>query len=75
MSKFAGGQNGYGVFPFNNTQNTSTGKGTNYNLNYGFGVRLDIDFRVSKGGKLADGADGKDVTFNFSGDDDLGLYR
>lgn len=74
LSKFAGGQNGYGVFPFNNTQNTSTGKGTNYNLNYGFGVRLDIDFRVPKGGKLADGADGKDVTFNFSGDDDLWVY-
>lgn len=74
LSKFAGGQDGYGVFPFNNTQNTSTGKGTNYNLNYGFGVRLDIDFRVPKGGKLADGADGKDVTFNFSGDDDLWVY-
>ena len=74
LSKFDGGQNGYGVFPFNNTQNTSTGKGTNYNLNYGFGVRLDIDFRVPKGGKLADGADGKDVTFNFSGDDDLWVY-
>lgn len=69
-----GGTNGYGIFPFNNTQNTSTGKGTNCNLNYGFGVRLDIDFRVPKGGKLADGADGKDVTFNFTGDDDLWVY-
>lgn len=74
LSKFAGGQDGYGVFPFNNTQNTSAGKGTNCNLNYGFGVRLDIDFRVPKGGKLADGADGKDVTFNFTGDDDLWVY-
>lgn len=74
LSKFAGGQDGYGVFPFNNTQNTSTGKGTNSNLDYGFGVRLDIDFRVPKGGKLADGADGKDVTFNFTGDDDLWVY-
>lgn len=74
LGKFGGTENGYGVFPFNNTQNTSTGKGTNYNLNYGFGVRLDIDFRVPKGGKLADGADGKDVTFNFTGDDDLWVY-
>lgn len=74
LSKFAGGQDGYGVFPFNNTQNTSAGKGTNCNLNYGFGVRLDIDFRVPKGGKLADGADGKDVTFDFTGDDDLWVY-
>lgn len=74
LGKFGGTENGYGVFPFNNTQNTSAGKGTNCNLNYGFGVRLDIDFRVQKGGKLADGADGKDVTFNFTGDDDLWVY-
>lgn len=71
LSKFAGGQDGYGVFPFNNTQNTSAGKGTNCNLNYGFGVRLDIDFRVPKDGMLADN---KPVTFDFSGDDDLWVY-
>lgn len=71
LSKFAGGQDGYGVFPFNNTQNTSAGKGTNCNLNYGFGVRLDIDFRVPKDGMLADN---KPATFNFSGDDDLWVY-
>lgn len=71
LSKFAGGQDGYGVFPFNNTQNTSAGKGTNCNLNYGFGIRLDIDFRVPKNGLLADN---KPATFNFSGDDDLWVY-
>lgn len=71
LRKFGGTENGYGVFPFNNTQNTSTGKGTNYNLNYGFGVRLDIDFRVPKDGLLADN---KPATFNFSGDDDLWVY-
>lgn len=71
LGKFGGTENGYGVFPFNNTQNTSTGKGTNYNLNYGFGVRLDIDFRVPKDGLLADN---KPATFNFSGDDDLWIY-
>lgn len=71
LSKFAGGQDGYGVFPFNNTQNTSAGKGTNCNLNYGFGVRLDIDFRVPKDGMLADN---KPATFNFTGDDDLWVY-
>lgn len=71
LSKFAGGQDGYGVFPFNNTQNTSAGKGTNDNLDYGFGIRLDIDFRVPKGGTLTNG---KDVTFNFTGDDDLWVY-
>lgn len=71
LSKFAGGQDGYGVFPFNNTQNTSAGKGTNCNLNYGFGIRLDIDFRVPKDGMLADN---KPVTFDFTGDDDLWVY-
>lgn len=71
LSKFAGGQDGYGVFPFNNTQNTSSGKGTNDNLDYGFGIRLDIDFRVPKKGLLADD---KPATFNFSGDDDLWAY-
>lgn len=66
-----GGTNGYGIFPFNNTSATSSGKGTNDNLDYGFGIRLDIDFRVPKDGKLANN---KDVTFNFSGDDDLWVY-
>lgn len=71
LGKFGGTENGYGVFPFNNTQNTSTGKGTNDNLDYGFGIRLDIDFRVPKDGLLADN---KPATFNFSGDDDLWVY-
>lgn len=71
LGEFGGTENGYGVFPFNNTQNTSTGKGTNCNLNYGFGVRLDIDFRVPKDGMLADN---EPATFNFSGDDDLWVY-
>lgn len=66
-----GGTNGYGIFPFNNTSNTSSGKGTNSNLDYGFGIRLDIDFRVPKDGLLADD---KPATFNFSGDDDLWVY-
>jgi len=66
-----GGTNGYGIFPFNNTTATSSGKGTNSNLDYGFGIRLDIDFRVPKDGLLADD---KPATFNFSGDDDLWVY-
>lgn len=71
LGKFGGTENGYGIFPFNNTSNTSSGKGTNSNLNYGFGVRLDIDFRVPKNGLLADD---EPATFNFSGDDDLWVY-
>lgn len=71
LGKFGGTENGYGVFPFNNTSNTSSGKGTNDNLDYGFGIRLDIDFRVPKNGLLADN---EPATFNFSGDDDLWVY-
>lgn len=71
LTNFGGESNGYGIFPFNNTSNTSSGKGTNSNLDYGFGIRLDIDFRVPKDGMLADN---KPATFNFSGDDDLWVY-
>lgn len=87
LTNFGGTQgNGYGIFPFNNTTgkgsdaqkndtlntiDTSAGKGTSYNHNYGFGIRLDIDFRVPKDGLLADN---KPATFNFSGDDDLWVY-
>lgn len=71
LTNFGGKSNGYGIFPFNNTSNTSSGKGTNSNLDYGFGIRLDIDFRVPKDGMLADN---KPATFNFSGDDDLWVY-
>lgn len=87
LTSFGGTQgNGYGIFPFNNTTgkgsdaqkndelntiDTSAGKGTSYNHNYGFGIRLDIDFRVPKDGLLADDTP---ATFNFSGDDDLWVY-
>lgn len=87
LTNFGGTQgNGYGIFPFNNTTgkgsdaqkndtlntiDTSAGKGTSYNHNYGFGIRLDIDFRVPKDGLLADN---EPATFNFSGDDDLWVY-
>lgn len=86
LTNFGGESNGYGIFPFNNTTgkgsdaqkndtlntiDTSAGKDTSYNHNYGFGIRLDIDFRVPKGGTLTNG---KDVTFNFTGDDDLWVY-
>lgn len=87
LTNFGGTQgNGYGIFPFNNTTgkgsdaqkndtlntiDTSAGKGTSYNHNYGFGIRLDIDFRVPKDGLLADN---ESATFNFSGDDDLWVY-
>lgn len=71
LANFGGSSNGYGIFPFNNTSSTSSGKGTNYNQDYGFGIRLDIDFRVPAGGKLSNG---QDVAFDYTGDDDLWVF-
>ncbi len=60
-----GSDKGVGYFPFEN-----------YNgKQYGFGTEFDIDFYMSDTGKLtaADGTQ-KDITFNFSGDDDVWVY-
>ena len=66
-----GSDNGVGFFPFE--QFTDTSK-TNTNK-YGFGTEFDIDFYMSETGRLetTDGK-GKDITFNFSGDDDVWVY-
>lgn len=64
-----GTDNGVGFFPFDQyTGATNTNK-------YGFGTEFDIDFYMSETGRLetTDG-DGKDITFNFSGDDDVWVY-
>lgn len=61
--------NGVGFFPFEQfTGATNTHK-------YGFGTEFDIDFYMSETGRLetTDGL-GKDITFNFSGDDDVWVY-
>lgn len=64
-----GTDNGVGFFPFEQyTGATNTNK-------YGFGTEFDIDFYMLETGRLetTDG-DGKDITFNFSGDDDVWVY-
>lgn len=74
LSKFGGTSNGYGIFPFNNTAATSGGKASNYNIDYGFGIRLDIDFRVPKNGTVDGSTNGQPVLFEYLGDDDLWVY-
>ena len=55
-----------GIFPFNKgVNNPGNGK-----LDYGFGIKLDMDFRVPEGGKNGN----EDVKFEYSGDDDLWVY-
>ncbi len=64
---------GKGIFPFNNASNTNKGdKDSNENLNYGFGIRMDIDFRVPKGGVIPNTS--TPIEFDFTGDDDLWVY-
>lgn len=64
-----GNDKGVGFFPFDKTA------ATNNSNKYGFGTEFDIDFYMSETGKLtaADGTQ-KDITFNFSGDDDVWVY-
>jgi len=65
---------GYGFFPFNTSsiKNTEVGR---YNVNYGFGMRVDIPFNLNENGTILD-KDGHevDVHFNFSGDDDVWVF-
>lgn len=49
-------------------------RGGNDNLDFGFGVRLDIDFRVPENGTVDGTESGEAVKFDYSGDDDLWVY-
>lgn len=64
-----GNDKGVGFFPFDKTTATKNAN------KYGYGTEFDIDFYMSETGKLtaADGTQ-KDITFNFSGDDDVWVY-
>lgn len=65
-----GNDKGVGFFPFDKTTPTNNAN------KYGFGTEFDIDFYMSETGTLtaADGRTQKDITFNFSGDDDVWVY-
>lgn len=64
-----GNDKGVGFFPFNNSDSTKNAN------KYGYGTEFDIDFYMSETGKLTDAdGNGKDITFNFSGDDDVWVY-
>lgn len=71
LKEFMNTTSGYGIFPFNNANTTTANqyKGTktktNEQLDYGFGIRMDMKFRIPEDTK---------VSFDFSGDDDLWMY-
>ena len=41
-------------------------------LDHGFGIRMDVNFRVPKGGYTSDGT--TPISFDFAGDDDLWMF-
>lgn len=64
-----GSDYGVGFFPFDKTTAPNNAN------KYGYGTEFDIDFYMSETGKLTDAdGKGKDITFNFSGDDDVWVY-
>ena len=68
---------GYGIFPFNNASNNYKGTKTNANenLNYGFGIKTQMKFRVPAPDESAGVNTASDpVYFDFTGDDDLWMY-
>lgn len=66
-----GMRSGKGVFPFNRAD----GDGGSTNLDYGFGIRMDMDFKVPKDGlAVMDDGTKEPVYFDYSGDDDLWVY-
>ena len=72
INKFMyGGESGYGIFPFNNANGNNGG---NNNLDYGFGIRLDMQFRVPSYGTTNGTSSGTPITFDYSGDDDIWVY-
>lgn len=52
LKYFMNTPSGKGIFPFNNTSDTKGSKNSNENINYGFGIKMNMDFRVPDGGKL-----------------------
>ena len=65
------GKNEPGFFPFNNPLDSSNAS----KLNYGFGSKIEIQFKLTADGKVKN-IHGKDVPieFNFKGDDDVWVY-
>ena len=73
---------GVGFFPFNEWNGTKNcihwpeycpgtkASNNNYYYNHHFGLTLDGSFQMTPSGKL----NGKDMVFNFSGDDDLWVF-
>ena len=62
-----------GLFPFNNSNIPAEGDRTE--VNYGFGIRLDMPFNLTTDGKVEDSNRNRQpIKFKFSGDDDVWVF-
>lgn len=73
--KMADGTESPGFFPFNDPFN-STDNILEQNINYGFGMKLEVEFTVNEDGKITgtDGTTKYPATFTFTGDDDVWVF-
>jgi len=55
----------FGFFPYN-----TASEGKSESLNFGHGVKIELPFNMTKDGKIG----GKDMVFEFSGDDDVWVF-
>ena len=59
-----------GYYPFNRVSDAST----QAKINYGFGTKFTIPFTINDNGTINGEANGKPITFDFTGDDDVWVF-
>ena len=59
-----------GYYPFNRVSDASA----QANINYGFGTKFTIPFTINDNGTINGEANGKPITFDFTGDDDVWVF-